>query len=85
MTPKRYKELIEDNEITFLRDDIEEDFNSHPEVTKTSVKYNLIFHKIEEEDTLLTIYNFISTNELKFKIEPHEFIDKTTGIKITVW
>lgn len=85
MTPKKYKEIIEDNEILFLRDDIKEDFNGHPMITKNSVKYNLLFYKIEEEDTLLAIYNFISTNELNFSIEPHEFTDKTNGIKITMW
>lgn len=85
MKIKKYRELFDENQIRFLREDIKEDFNGSPTITKTTAKYILYFYKIVEEDTLLTIYNFISTNELKFKIEPHEFIDKKLGIKITIY
>lgn len=85
MKIKKYKELFDENQIRFLRDDIKENFNGHPTITKTTAKYILYFYKIKEEDTLLTIYNFISINELKFKIESHKFIDKKLGIKITIY
>lgn len=75
---------MDGNEIHFLREDIKEDFNGFPEVKKTTAKYILLFNEIKQEDTLLTIYNFISTNQLDFKIEPHQFADATHGIKITL-
>ena len=85
MKIKRYKELVDENEIQFLREDIKEDFNGSPTVTKTTAKYILYFYKIVEDDTLLTIYNFITTNDLKFKIEPHRYTDKKLGIRITLY
>jgi len=81
MKIKRYEELQKDNEITFLEDDIKETFSGYPEVKKTTAKYILLFKEIKEEDTLLTIYNFISTQELKFKIttDRHGFIKIILG------
>jgi len=85
MRREKYKELFDSNEIKFLRDDIKEDFNGFPDVKKTTAKYILNFNEIIQEGTLLTIYNFISTNELNFKIKPIKFNDKSMGIQIVMF
>ena len=53
---------------------------------KTVAKYILCFNEITKEDTLLTIYNFISTHELFFKIQPTKTLDyNKLGIKVTLY
>jgi len=86
MRINKYKELINDNEIKFLMSDIKEDFTGFPVVKKTVAKYILLFNEITEEDTLLTIYNFISTNELKIKIKSQKTLNyNKAGIEITLY
>ena len=76
---------MEDHEIEFLMEDIEEPHSHYPIVQKTTARLILVFDRIVEKDTLLTIYNFISTNELKFKIFPIIRANKKAVIKIELY